>query len=346
MITGKHREPCATRPPSMRPLRFWAETFALLLTICCVFEVISRLVINDTPEILINPRYGPITEPNHVQLQSNEGWARNRTNELGNVDDPMPNPLPVDGILAVGDSFTQADQVPMKSRFTDLLDKKLQRRVYNAGHGSWSLINQVEFLRAELPTYSPAAIVVQVSGNDLKEMSKKSQAHFVEGPDGSFAISVPRPRNSALHDLVMTRSAFVRRMVQRIRSILFKRGEANDTSNNEMSIPPIVERSLPLLMADLRKLHRDVVVLYLPTLDYFHGCIDRWENGRVLFETTSRAVAIPFIDATPAICARFSKTRQPLHGFWNTVPGKGHMNTDGHKVVAELLARHFRVIAQ
>ena len=44
------------------------------------------------------------------------------------------------------------------------------------------------------------------------------------------------------------------------------------------------------------------------------------------------------VDVTPALCARFAETHQPLHGFWNTVPGTGHLNAEGHAVVARQLA--------
>jgi hypothetical protein len=49
---------------------------------------------------------------------------------------------------------------------------------------------------------------------------------------------------------------------------------------------------------------------------------------------------IPFVDSGPAFRRNFLRTGQPANGFANTVegPGFGHLNAEGHRVVAETMA--------
>ncbi|MGE0396554.1 MAG: SGNH/GDSL hydrolase family protein [Kofleriaceae bacterium] len=318
-------------------VRYWSQVAGWLLAMFAVFEVLCRLAISNTPEMVSDKRFGPITAPNHVQLQSNEGWAKNRTNELGNIDAPMPAVLPEDGILVVGDSLTQGDQVPMSERYTDRAGVLLGRRIYNAGHGSWSLVNHVAFLEAELSRYKPRTIIVQVSGNDLGEMWSRGQAHLQEkGTD--FTIAVPYAKNSKLHELIMTRSAFVRRFVQRLRATFFGKADANDTAKRAQVVDSRTPRGLAYLMLRMKSHGILPIVLYFPTLDYHRGCIDTWAEAGRLFDDAARDAGFVFVDVTRDLCQSFAKTRQPLNGFWNTVPGEGHLNSAGHAVIAQSVA--------
>jgi len=48
---------------------------------------------------------------------------------------------------------------------------------------------------------------------------------------------------------------------------------------------------------------------------------------------------VTLVDPLDELRAEFARTGQPLHGFQNSVLGKGHLNAAGHRVVGERLAR-------
>ena len=334
-------------------MRFWVHTIALFAVMFGGFEVLGRLAIGHSPRERADPRYDRLPLPHEPVVHSSEGFSRGRTNELGHLDAPLPRPLPADGILVVGDSYTEARQVALAERFTDRLGARLGRRVYNAGHTGWSPINAVAFITAERATFAPATVIVQVSGNDLGDIVTPRRPHVVEQGSG-LAIAWPdrvkRGTARRITDLrlALSRSAFAADLLSASLTLLGggrgdDEGDAGASKAGACTEPdPRVARALPWLVGELAKTHPDVRLLYLPLLEYHGGCVDTCAAGRDLYRRAAELAHVPLIDVTDALCARFRATRQPLHGFWNTVPGTGHLNSEGHAVVADVLAAALR----
>lgn len=322
-------------------MRFWAQTLALLVALLAAFEIGCRFIIGWSPLLRNDSRYGQVMAPGQWVVQSREGFVRARTNELGNLDGPMRSPPPTDGILVMGDSLTEARQVARTERFTDRLAASLGRRVYNVGHSGWSPLNAIAYLDAERPRFAPAMTLVQISGNDLEDMvNRKRRLHLVERGT-SFSIGVPArgERGFSKH---LERSAFALLAFDRATSILTGGGNEAAGSSCE-KIDPTAARALPWVLSELRRTAGKVELLYLPVLDYHAGCIDRCLSSRLRYHQEAAAAGIPLIDTTDALCREFARTRQPLHGFWNTVPGEGHLNAEGHDVIARLLTERYGV---
>lgn len=327
--------------------RFWLQTLAWLVAFLVVFEVLARLVLGHSPRTRIDPAYDRITLADQPVVQSREGFSRGRTNELGHLDAPMPSPLPADGILVIGDSFTEGRQVARDERFTELLGARLGRRVYNVGHTGWSPLNAIKFLRAELPRFAPATVIVQVSGNDLGDVVARGRPHLVER-DHVLDIELPdrvkkgmARRITAVRE-ALSRSAFVGDIVVGAFALL-KGGDDDGPAPGEEAtcadINPLAARAMPWVIGELAAAHRDVRLLYLPQLDYYAGCVDRCTAAKQLFSEAAAARHVTLIDTTAALCAMYARRDQPLNGFWNTRPGTGHFNALGHAVIAEVLAR-------
>jgi lysophospholipase L1-like esterase len=323
-------------------MRFWLRTAILLAVMFAGLEVASRLFIGRIPELRVDPRFGKITVPDAPIVQSFEGFSNGRTNELGNLDAAMPATPPSDGIMVLGDSYTEARHVSQDDRYTDRLGVLAGRRVYNVGHAGWSPVNALAYLESELPKFRPATVVVQVSGNDLADLVAKKRARVVDR-DGTLAIEFPTVKASGGARAVIARSAFAGQLISSTAGLFGGKSDDDGNAAESCAAPsPLVFRAVPWILAQLARAHPDVRIVYLPKLDYHAGCSDECATARGLFQYAAERVGVRFIDPTAAMCARFAATRQPLHGFWNTVPGTGHMNADGHAVVAEALAASLR----
>jgi len=331
------------------PVRFWMRTLVLLAVLFVAFELACRLVIGHAPATRFDKRYDRLTRANQPVVQSTEGFARLSTNELGHLDAPMPSPLPPDGILVIGDSYTEARQVAMAERFTDRLGAALHRRVYNVGHTGWSPIHAVAFLAAERATFSPATVIVQISGNDLDDIVAPKRPHVVADPGGLHAVWPNRDKRGLakritdLREAVIARSAFAGDLLTALLSLK----EVEDAGGDRPACAAPTRLQLdavPWLFGELKRAHPDVRLVYLPLLDYHGGCTDRCATGRALYETAAAAQGVRLVDVTQAMCAEFARTRQLLHGFWNTVPGVGHMNARGHAVVADALVAELHAV--
>jgi hypothetical protein len=253
----------------------------------------------------------------------------------------MPASPPPDGILVIGDSYTEARHVAQSERFSNQLGQQLRRRVYNAGHAGWSPLNALGYLRAELPRFRPATVVVQVSGNDLADVVAAKRAR-VELRGDRFEIVWPTRGGSSGIRETLSRSAFAGQMISSVAGLFGGKrddeagGEANCATPSSLAVS-----AMPWIFGELARTHRDVRIVYIPKLEYHGTCNDTCVVSRVVLERAAQRAGLRFVDPTAAMCARFAATRQPLNGFWNTIPGTGHLNADGHAVVAALLAETF-----
>jgi hypothetical protein len=331
-------------------IKYWSRFVAYAVGLFCGFEVLCRLFIGHSPAIGFDPRFDRLTLPHQPIVQSSEGFSRGRTNELGHLDAPMPASPPADGILVLGDSYTEARQVSQDERFTDRLGAILHRRVYNVGHTGWSPVNAVTFLAAEKTRFVPATVIVQVSPNDLGDITAAKRPH-VEARGSGFEIVVPNRKKAGfaaritdLRETVSQRSAFGGELIVAGLSLFTgKDAEADGAGEPRTCAAPTAAQiqAMDFLVGELARLHPDVRLLYLPRLDYHGGCVERCPATRRMYELIAVTRHVRWIDTTAAICRRFHETRQPLHGFWNTIPGTGHVNAEGHSVIADELGRSF-----
>ena len=294
-------------------------------------------------------RYDRLTAPNQAYVEALEGFARGRTNELGNLDDAMSQPLPQHAILILGDSLTEARQVSKGERWSTLLSKLLTRRVYNVGHTGWSPANALEYLRAEKQRFEPETVVLQVSGNDLDDIVARKRPHVVDDA-GVLSIQLPKRIKSGLSASVnaakelVSRSALGGSLI--VAGLTIVDSGDGKTDNAPGCTPPDmkIEKAARWLFTELQKQHPNTVVVYFPTLNYYDGCLDQCVLARELFRSLAAAAKLAFIDITGAACRHFAQTRQPLHGFWNTIPGEGHLNAEGNAVAAQVIADYLRSV--
>lgn len=330
-------------------MKYWLQVLAYGFAMFIGLEVLCRLFIGHSPAMGFDSRFDRITLPNQPVVHSSEGFSRGRTNELGHLDAPMPVPVPANGILVVGDSYTEARQIAREERFTERLEALLNRRVYNVGHTGWSPVNALAFLVAERARFAPSTVIVQVSANDLSDIVASKRPHVTRGMQG-FEIVIPKRTKAGLAEKITTvreaissRSAFGGQAIVALWSLFNGKdvdGEGGEAKTCAAPTPFQVD-AMAWLVAELSRAHPDVRLLYLPDLDYHAGCIDRCVASRRMFELVAEARGVRFIDVTSAMCERFTETRQPLHGFRNSIPGAGHVNAEGHEIIARQVARDF-----
>lgn len=322
--------------------------FALQLAVALgVLEILCRFGLGHKPTLRFDPRYDRLPAANQPVVEALEGFSRGRTNELGNLDSRMPSPLPPHAILAMGDSLTEARQVRQAERWTDRLSQLTGRRVYNTGHTGWSPVNALEYLQAEKQHFVAEHVVLQVSGNDIDDLVAEKRPHVVV-TDGELAIKLPKRKKAGFAAKInqvkeiVSKSALGGNVITAGLTVLGGGNEGGGGNAQACSSPSAFHAmAAAWLLGKIRAEHNQTVVVYFPVLDYYGGCYDKCATAGDLFRSAASVTGLPFIDATNAMCVRFWQTRQPLNGFWNSMPGTGHLNSDGHAVVAQLLADYF-----
>lgn len=159
-----------------------AATLATLLAL-----ELALLAADDAPYAAIEDRGRHVADPEcaHVfapnwsgVLQSREFRVEWRSNAQGiRADrDVGPKPEGLVRVLAVGDSFTAGDQVPLSETWPGVLESELRRalgperiEVWNAGFPGYGTELEARWLETRAAAFEPDLVVLALTPNDLGE---------------------------------------------------------------------------------------------------------------------------------------------------------------------------------
>lgn len=119
------------------------------------------------------------------------------TNSLG-FRGPEPSAFPENGILFIGDSYTEGYGVNDGEEFPELVRRELVKRygearmpVVNAGVGNTGQSRWIKFLREEARRFKPRLVVVEVMDNDFYDNPNEDM--FVLAENDSLMEYPPGP---------------------------------------------------------------------------------------------------------------------------------------------------------
>lgn len=325
-----------------------------------VLEVVLRLFLVTPSTRTTHPVRGPHHVAGARVVSSDEGYVVERLNSLGLFDDE-PDPQPSRGrVLVLGDSHTQAQQVPRSSRTSEQAQQRLPGvDVINAGHTNWSPTDAIGFLEVWPDSLPVDLVVVQVAGNDLDQLERPRRTHVERDGDGWRVVRIAHVASTSLLARIVrgvsrhsSLATVVRRRLAVLSSIEKNRLRAKfDPAPARADVgEPVQGSSTRRLTGDnvarvrtaLSALATDVearVLLYVPDFHYrSDGLTSHHPDAAEVFRRAAAAEGWRFVDTSEAIRDGFARDRQPLHGFHNSVMGRGHLNAKGHAVVGAVLA--------
>lgn len=339
----------STPPPEPEPPRrslawTWLRGALLLVPALVLVELVVRFFVASPRAMIGDDELVFVHVPSTSVVFSEEGYSRGYANAEGLLDAPREEEPSGAPILAVGDSYTEARQVPPELRFTELAQAELGVAVINAGHSSWTLGHHANFVRRRCARYAPRAIVVQLNDGDALELTGAG-VDIAPEADG-YALRVappPRSRSSLLVEAVARRSALFN-MAQSRASLLLSRqlGRGDGAPAAEREPPEDLEARVAWALGDIGRC-APVLVLYIPRLDYRGArCGPQFPEMPARYATAARTAGAAFVDVGDAFCAAYARDRQPPHGFHNARMGAGHPNARGHRLVARALVDALR----
>ncbi|TAK10526.1 MAG: SGNH/GDSL hydrolase family protein [Rhizorhabdus sp.] len=325
-------------------------------------ELLARALLTSPSAQLFDPAIGYVNAAHSGYFQAREGFQHLRLNALGLNSPPLGPKMPGHvRTLFIGDSMTFAAQVPREANFVSLVGRQLPGlETVNAGRDAlgpqdWpALIDRLE------PAVRPDLIILMVSRGDAFDL-RDSGARILRSADGRpSGITRPPSGRDALQERlepVMRHSALATFLVRRANSEWTtlrtgdswtgwairggRPGMAKRNSGSERFDRAEIEARIVDIL-DLIKPGRRLVIVALPAFRYeAHRKVEPEPRSRAeagLFEAAARRTGIPFIDAGPAMTAAYARTGRPLTGFNNSRLGEGHLNAEGHAVVATAIA--------
>jgi lysophospholipase L1-like esterase len=331
-------------------------------------ELFARALLTSPSTQLFDPAIGYVNAPDSTLFQAREGFQRLRLNGLGLNSPPLGPPAPDRRrVLFVGDSITFAAQVPQDRNFVSLVGRAVPGiETVNGGRDALGPQDWAPLLARLDPAVKPDLTVLMISrgdGFDLRDAAVHIRRDSAGRPIG---VSRARSARDALQeDLgpLIRHSALATFLVRRANTewTTLKAGDSwtgwalrggkpaggGRNSGREVLDREAIEAQLVDIL-NIVKRDRRIVMVAIPAYRYQSGrkveLEPRSQAEAGLFDAAARRAGIPFIDVGPAMAAAYARTGRPLTGFVNSHIGEGHLNEEGHAVVAEAIAKGFEAM--
>lgn len=259
----------------------------------------------------------------------------------------------VSQIVLLGDSYTAAHQVPISESFAGILTKSLGENpvplgVVNAGTDGgdpaqyigelpWILshckvryaamiVNENDFVR-DLPTQNGYWYLERGTNNFL-QLKTHGEEKFIERSSRFRVLYWP------------TKHGIWPLALERMAESSPSEGQKHSGESRRRQDPFLAD-SIRWVVSKFRTLSSCGSILFIPTVDYY-GSADRESAVEALLAKECRSQNVQFHNMRSDFVTEFRKTRIPSHGFANTSPGEGHINSLGHRLIAEVLLKDIR----
>lgn len=243
-------------------------------------------------------------------------------------------------VMVLGDSYTLAAQVDEASSYVRVAESLFAQN----GRADVQLLNTGQFGKG--PAYylhygkgwaealAPEFTVVQLNEGDFKsDFSDKSRDAYAEAFESGYRVKQNPKEPDKLRSL-LTKSTVINITAVKAEEFLKSRKPQRKTSQE----PPSYDRQTQWFMQELKATFPKTAIVYIPTMDYHApetlGVAPALE---VSIERAAQAQGIPFLNMRSRYAQYYRETKQPCHGFNNSIPGEGHINGYGHRLLGEEL---------
>lgn len=270
-------------------------------------------------------------------------------------------------IIVLGDSFTHAPHVMFWNNFTSIAESTLYNQgitscnLRNFGRRRLDLAHYLGMGPSIIEFYHPAAIVMQVAPTDLVDAGfryKDNGFYFKELPDGKIVLhegtdykdflkvqqtETPSLAFSSLFDFSKTSIQYA---IEQQNEIFFPN---NSTSQDQVQNPVVTTSDARVarienLIKLTETIYKDIPIIFVlipepSNLTYKQGQ-GLLQLKTLLEKNPNWSVTYPFDKFLQSVNQGY-----PPHGFGNTIPMSGHINSTGHYIIGEKLAENLLALS-
>lgn len=311
--------------------------------------------------VAFEPGFGNIIRPGATVIWGREGHGVSRWTHFGIRRESLPRDFASGrSILVLGNSNAEALQVSDEVVFTTLLERRLadlKAPVLNMGRQGTPLAEHVAFAGRNQETFNPRWTILLLGTGDLGSRTWIPGLSHFERDDGGRLIAkgralAPRsPWRARLSPLVNGCMLLVYGVVRKDEFLLASASQAalfngatntpvaRDRDNPEGDVESYpIEEELDLLSEAYRG---RITFLLLPRLSFKEPRRRGAAEERIEAHCAARGLSC--VNPRPLYPGLVDQGLSPF-GFPNESFNEGHMNSDGHRIVAEVLALELRKI--
>lgn len=299
-----------------------------------------------------------VSQPGTTSRMRSEGWASSHVGEDGIRGLPGGTLPPGPKVVFWGDSFVEGLQVNdperMAQQFTQQATQTgLHLSGVGIGTGGDTLIDALVKAPAYTQVLAPVVLNIFVLGrisDVLPDAPRPCRAAFLSKPYLHIqAVDCP-PSSVALRLAPSFRSLELAggfEVYTRLKDLTLRFSPGPATNNARFLSPTAAPppTAWDFLINQARQAAPpQIAFLYLPPLPHpVKGKVSRTDPDAATSTAFAAACGrngVPFLNLGPAFLAHYQATGRFPRGFFNTPPGSGHLNADGHRMVAEAVVQY------
>lgn len=268
---------------------------------------------------------------NAFYSRGTEGFAWGKVNNDGfnNLFDYDEN-LDID-ILLMGSSHLEGFNVAQKYNVTNVLNENTNYLTYNIGISEHTLLNCISDLESALKKYKPNKYVVIETMNVSFYDDEIINCLKGETKLNSFSSSLV----NFLQNFKYLKLLFTQYNNTKGHNTGLK--NSNSVNNSELLLKLFEKANSTCKDNDI-----ELIILYHPTLSFDNdGNVKAIYNQEDMdiFKNCCIESDIHFINMEDTFVNEYKTNKILPHGFNNTIPGSGHLNKYGHKMIAMEIKR-------
>ncbi len=328
-------------------MRIFFRLLATIAVLTTLSELFVRAALTLPAQSISDDELGWVYKPYSTVFFTREGRATNKMNSMGfNDDDPD-----VGGekfhVLVLGDSVTEALQVPKSENFTSITEVMAPcLDLYNAGRSGLSPVHYPTVFSRVMRPVAPLLTVVVISSEDM--FSIRDGNYEIIRDDTNKRIIGLRLNEKPLNKLrvkldpILSRSALATYLMQRAKALLLNKHIENSTKDKIEVVTPDADEQriheiLVYLFRDLNS-KNPIAILYIPKMEYGANRVATVGKQSVEFEqlikNAAKLAGVTVSSAEAYMKASYREHGQPGVGFANKNILGGHLNRLGHQATA------------
>ena len=273
-----------------------------------------------------------IWRPGTVIVHGTEGYGISRVDENGYLN--PAGDLADTYVLMMGASHTQGKEIPQKQRYSTLVSDYFSGdsgllSTYNIASDGHFLTSQIRHFAAAVAAFPDAgAITMELGSTDASPQELRAcrdQAPYTPAAFDSLSTA-GRLKLAAKEGLPLLN--LLRKNIQTMRA------QAAQDTGNQSDYEQELDAALSLIRSEF---DGPIAFVYHPTTKVLRdgtlvlGYSDTWDVFCRLCEKNG----IDVIDTGPRFRQLYETEHRLPYGFANTTPGDGHLNAQGHRILAE-----------
>jgi lysophospholipase L1-like esterase len=337
--------------------RYVSESTIWILITLGLFELILRIIIGFNPGIVYEKDWEVVPIAGSIKLWGKEGYGITHYLEHSEIETPFNNGDI--SVVVLGDSYTEALQVSEDFKFASLAETNIRSKrkdvdFHNLGKSGYSIADFIYLAPSIKQYYHPEIIVLQLSPNDFLDSFTNTFAnYFIITDTGNLELVhnkqyfqselflVENIRGRIYYNLKIYSEGSNR--YNKILNILNEGQKANDQLQPDQAgggaKSPNARMNEQLNLLKEAYSGSKVVLLLLPYSPYVDKSNLSFGDSKSLEIMHSAEQIGGYYVINPQ--AEFDRLIEQGHlprGFMNSLPGVGHLNIYGHRIIGELLA--------